>query len=64
MSGHYSELSDAEDLEEWLEEFAEDRPKALAKYRKENPEEELEGDETDGAVVGAARGILRKSFNL
>ena len=64
MSGYYSELSDAEDLEEWLKEFAEDRPKALEKYREENPEEELEGDETDGAVVGAARGILRKSFNL
>lgn len=64
MSGNYSDLSDAEDLEEWLEEFAEDRPKALEKYRKENPEEELEGDETDASPVGAARGILRKSFNL
>ena len=64
MSGNYSELSDPEDLEEWLEEFEEERTKVLEEYQTQNPTEELEGDETDASPVGAARGILRKSFNL
>ena len=65
MSGRrYSELSDPEELEEWLEEFEEERTKVLEEYQTQNPNEEFEGDETDASPVGAARGILRKSFNL
>lgn len=64
MSGHYSDLSDVDDLNDWLEEFNEDRPGTLTKYQEENPGEELEGDETDASPIGAGRGILRKSFNL
>ena len=66
MSGNrrYSELSDPEELEEWLEEFEEERTKVLKEYQTQNPNEEFEGDETDASPVGAARGILRKSFNL
>ena len=64
MSRKYSELSDPEELEEWLEEFEEERTKVLEEYQKQNPNEEFEGDETDASPVGAARGILRKSFNL
>ena len=63
MSEQYSDLSDNEDLEEWLEEFTENRQKELENYKKENPNEEFEGDETDASPVGAARGML-KSFNL
>ena len=64
MSGNHSELSDPEELEEWLEEFEEERTKVLEEYQTQNPNEEFEGDETDASPVGAARGILRKSFNL
>ena len=73
MSGNHSELSDDEDLQEWKEEFAENRAEELKKYLEENPgeelegeenpREELEGDETDSSPAGAARGILRP-FNL
>ena len=73
MSGNFSELSDDEDLQEWIEEFAENRTEELKKYQEENPGEELEGeenpreelkeDETDASPADAARGIL-KPFNL
>ena len=73
MSGNYSELSDDEDLQEWKEEFAENRAEELRTYQEENPGEELEGeenpreelkeDETDASPNGAHRGIL-KTFNL
>ena len=59
----YSDLSGDEDLNEWLEEFTDNRKKELENYKKENPNEELEGDETDASPVRAARGMF-KSFNL
>ena len=63
MSGQYSDLSDSDGVDEWLEDFAENRQKELENYKRDNPNEEIVGDDIDASPVGAARGIY-KSFNL